>query len=235
MLGQNLQVALRTAPNLSRSGPQNLLSSSSGFPRQEWQTPGTARNRCFICHETNHFLNQCNILDQYIMGGKMARDRYNMITLGNGDHLPANPLNRPWQVLVDEFYANNPHLLPASIQPIPSHTQANFATNFVQINHSDPLRAEEVESASLLHLAMITEVTDEDKPSGYDSLSEDLEPSHIDQLVEVLQARAKEIRNRHKKSDSGKQAPINPSQPDKIQPDKAQLAQPSLPVPEVVI
>src|SRR6266481_10228058 len=110
------------------------------------------------------------------MGGKMARDNYNMITLGNGNCLPPNPLNRPWQVLVDEFYANNPQLLLASIQPIPSHAQANFTANFVQINHSDPLRAEEVESVSLLHLVMITEVTNEDEPSGYDSLSETLNP-----------------------------------------------------------
>jgi len=53
--------------------------------------------------------------------------------------------------------------------------------------------------------------------------------------VEVLQARAKEIRNGQKKSDSGKQAPIKPNRPDEIQPDEARPAQPSLPVPKVVI
>ena len=130
--------------------------------------------------------------------------------LGNGDCIPLNPLNPPWEILVDEFYVNNPHLLPALIQPVPSHVQANFATNFVQINHSTPLRTEEVDSASLLHLAMITEVADEDNLANPNNGSKDLEPDHIKCLVEVLQARAKEMRNGQRKPDLAKHAPGKP-------------------------
>ena len=52
-----------------------------------------------------------------------------------------------------------------------------------------------IESASLLHLVMSTEVMDEDKPASHTDLVEDLKPGHIDHLVEVLQVRVKEIRD----------------------------------------
>ena len=47
----------------------------------------------------------------------------------------------------------------------------------------------------MLYLATIMEVTDEDEPASPTDPAEDLEPGHIDCLVEVLQARAKEIRD----------------------------------------
>ena len=140
----------------------------------------------------------------------MARDGYNKITLGNRDRIPLDPLNQPWQVLVDKFYTNNPHLLPVLIQLVLSHVQANFSTKFVQINHSAPSRMEEVDSASLLHLAMITEVADKDDLANPNDISEDLKPDHIKCLVEVLQARAKEMRNGQRKADLGKHAPAKP-------------------------
>ena len=43
------------------------------------------------------------------------------------------------------------------------------------------------------------EVTDEDELVGFDNLDEEYEPGHINQLVEVLQARAKYIRDSKKK------------------------------------
>ena len=43
------------------------------------------------------------------------------------------------------------------------------------------------------------EVTDEDEMVGVNDLNEEYEPGHINQLVEVLQVRAKDIREGKKK------------------------------------
>ena len=173
----------------------------------------------------------------------MARDAHNMITLGNGDHLPPDPLNRPWQVCVDEFYAKNPHLLPAGLPTghcdPPPHLLTNFASNFIQVSHPDLKEDEDIESASLLHLATITEVTDEDEPPGPTDPAEDLEPGHIDRLVEVLQARVKEIRDGKRRTDTAKTFPnsnrLADNQPDDARPDENRPVRPSLPVPEVAV
>ena len=112
---------------------------------------------------------------------------------------------------MDKFYAKNPHLLPAALptghRDPPPHLPANFASNFVQVSHSDLKEDEDIESASLLHLATITEATDEDEPPGPTDLVEDLEPGHINCLVEVLQARAKEIRDGKRWMDTAKTLP----------------------------
>ena len=173
----------------------------------------------------------------------MARDAHNMIMLGNGDHLPPNPLNQPWQVRVDKFYAKNPHLLPAAL-PVghhdpPPHLLTNFALNSIQVSHPDSKEDEDIESTSLLHFATITEVTDEDEPPSPTDLVEDLEPRHINCLVEVLQARVKEIRDRKRWTDTAKTFPdLNrpaDNQPDNSRPGENRPVRPSLPVPEVAI
>ena len=173
----------------------------------------------------------------------MARDAHNMIMLGNGDHLPPNPLNQPWQVHVDKFYAKNPHLLPAAL-PVghhdpPPHLLTNFALNSIHVSHPDSKEDEDIESTSLLHFATITEVTDEDEPPSPTDLVEDLEPRHINCLVEVLQARAKEIRDGKRWMDTAKTLPnlnrLADNQLDDAQPDESRPVRPSLPVPEVAI
>jgi len=91
-----------------------------------------------------------------------------------------------------------------------------------------------VTSANSLHLATITEVTDEDKlvpVINMDELSDkEYEPGHIDWLVEVLQARAKDIRDSKKKAGPPHQTPAK-----SIQSDENQPLQPSLLVPKVVV
>ena len=144
---------------------------------------------------------------------------------------------------MDEFYAKNPHLLPAGLptghRDPPPHLPTNFASNFVQVSHPDSKEDKDIESASLLHLATIMEVTDEDEPPGPTDPAEDLEPGHINRLVEVLQARAKEIRDSKRWTDTAKTFP-NSNRPADNQPDNARLdenrpVRPSLPVPEVAI
>jgi len=82
--------------------------------------------------------------------------------LGNRDHLPPDPLNRAWKVWVDEFYANNPHLLPPLVQPghhdPPPHIQTNFVANFMEVAQSEPVEHKEAMSENSLHLATIMEV-----------------------------------------------------------------------------
>src|SRR5882724_11536583 len=114
----------------------------------------------------------------------MGQDSNNLITLGNGDCLPPYPLNWAWRVQVDEFYANNPHLLPPLVQPghcnPPPHFQANFAANFIEVSQSKLVKNKEVTSTNSLHLAKIMEVTDEDEMVGLNDLDEEYEPRHID-------------------------------------------------------
>src|SRR5882724_13275815 len=89
-------------------------------------------------------------------------------------------------------------------------------------------------SPNSLHLVTITEVTDEDELVPVidpDKLSDkEYEPGHIDWLVEVLQVRAKDIRDSKKKVGPPHQTPSK-----SIQLDKNQPLQPSLPVPKVVV
>ena len=92
---------------------------------------------------------------------------------------------------MDEYYKNNPHLLPSMQQP--GMAQANFTTNLMQIGPTSPPKIIEPLSASSFHTMMITKVTDEDDLPSPDDSSEDLED--IGRMVEVLQARAKEIRD----------------------------------------
>jgi len=104
----------------------------------------------------------------------------------------------------------------------------------MEVARSELVRHQEATSADSLHLATITEVTNEDElvPNiDLDKLSdEEYEPDHIDQLVEVLQARAKDIRDSKKKVGPPDQTPAK-----SIQPDGNQPLQPSLPVPKVVV
>src|SRR5882724_2307047 len=158
--------------------------------------------------------------------------------LGNGDHLPPDPLSQAWKVWVDEFYTNNPHLLPSLVKSghhnPPPHIQTNFAANFMEVAQSEPVEHKEVMSANSLHLETIMEVTDEDKLVPVidpdEVPDEEYEPGHIDWLVEVLQASAKDIKNSKKKAGPPHQTPAK-----SIQSDENQPLQPSLPVPKVVV
>ena len=114
---------------------------------------------------------------------------------------------------MDEFYANNSQLLPPPVQlghhDPPPHVQANFTANFVEVAQSKPVKQKELVSANSLHLATIMEVTNEDRLVAINDLDKEYEPGHIDQLVEVLQARAKDIRDSKKKMGS---SPPHPGQ-----------------------
>src|SRR5882724_13538715 len=93
----------------------------------------------------------------------------------------------------------------------PTFKTTFFAANFMEVAQSELVEHKEATSADSLHLATITEVTDEDDlvPNiDTDELSdEEYEPDHIDQLVEVLQVRAKDIRDSKKKVGPPDQTP----------------------------
>ena len=86
MLGQNFQAALKSVTHpVQQNFPSGYFPSGpANFPRQDRPRPGSAGNKCFICHNISHFINQCNILSQYTANGKLAR----------GPN-PANPANPP--------------------------------------------------------------------------------------------------------------------------------------------
>src|SRR5882724_1651708 len=80
MFGQNFQAALTSmqsfshppVPNFPAGLIQQLLARPANFPRQDRPRHGVGGSRCFVCHETTHFLGQCDILAQYIANGKMG-------------------------------------------------------------------------------------------------------------------------------------------------------------------
>ena len=88
-------------------------------------------------------------------------------------------------------------------------------------------------STNPVHAATITEITDEDDLPGPEDNSEDLED--IGRMVEVLQVKAKEIRDDRKRANPGKENPPKPGRPADDRMDDIQLMQPTLPVPKVVI
>jgi len=104
----------------------------------------------------------------------------------------------------------------------------------MEVAGSEPVEHNEVKSVNSLHLETIMEVTDEDKLISIinpdEVPDEEYEPGHINQLVEVLQARAKDIRDSKKRVGSPHQTPAK-----SIQSEENQPLQPSLPVPKVVV
>jgi len=100
----------------------------------------------------------------------------------------------------------------------------------VEVAQSEPVKHKEVVSENSLHLATITEVTNKDKLVGINDPDKEYEPGHIDQLVEVLQVGAKDIRDSKKKMCPPHQTPAK-----SIQQDENQPLQPSIPVPKVVV
>ena len=132
---------------------------------------------------------------------------------------------------MDKYYKNNPHLLPFAQQP--GTAQANFAANLVQVGPVSPAKVMRLLSTNPFCATTITEVANEDDLPGLDNSSEDLED--IECMVEVLQVRAKEIRDDRKRTNPGKENLPKPGHPAKDCTDDILLMQPTLPVLKVVI
>jgi len=77
----------------------------------------------------------------------------------------------------------------------------------MEVAQSELVEHKEMTSETSLHLATIMEATDEDKLVTINDLDKEYEPGHIYQLVEVLQARTKDIRDRKKKKGPSHQTP----------------------------
>ena len=71
--------------------------------------------------------------------------------------------------------------------------QANFTANLVQVSPASPAKIMRLPATNPFRAATIAEVTNEDDLPGPDDSSKDLED--IGRMVEVLQVRAKEIRD----------------------------------------
>src|SRR5882724_11552313 len=136
MMGQNLQKAM-TAQMTSCTGPQTFQNGQAGpndYQRQNRPWLGTAGTRCYMCHETAHFLSSCPILAEYTWLGKVSRNMQNLLVLGNGDPIPNDPMNHSWAAQVDNFYSRNPHVL----KDPPPHIQANFVDNLLKVHKKSP-------------------------------------------------------------------------------------------------
>ena len=79
----------------------------------------------------------------------------------------------------------------------PGPAQANFTANLVQVGPVSLEKVMKLPSTNPFCAMTITKVTGENDLPGLDDISEDLED--IGHMVEVLQARAKEIRDDRKR------------------------------------
>ena len=100
----------------------------------------------------------------------------------------------------------------------------------MEVAQSELVEHKEAMPANSLHLVTIMEVTDEDELVSINDPDGEYEPGHINWLVEVLQARAKDIRDGNKRTGPPHQTPVK-----SIQMDENQPLQPSLLVPKVVV
>src|SRR5882724_11433910 len=130
-----------------------------------------------MCHKTAHFLSSCPILAEYTQLGKVSRNTQNLLVLGNGDPIPNDPMNHSWAARVDNFYSRNPHLL----KDPPSHMQANFAANLLEVHRKIPLREEK---SSLF--ARLDSINEEDKELGLLGGKIEEDKLQLDRYIKVL-------------------------------------------------
>src|SRR5882724_1988863 len=98
------------------------ICSQANFQRHDRPQPGTTGTRCYMCHETAHFLSSRPILAEYTFLGKVSRNMQTLLVLSNGDPIPNYLMNHSWASQVNDFYTRNPHLL----RDAPLNIQANF-------------------------------------------------------------------------------------------------------------
>src|SRR5882724_7832212 len=185
MMGQNLQKVMTASQSNSCPGPQGYAHQPAGFPssqRMDHPHPGAARNSCFMCNETAHFLNYCPVLLEYIRLGKASRNtQNNMVMLGNVDLIPSDPTNLLWAAQINEYYARNLHLLPREA------VQAKFLANLLKFCGQGTLK--EDNSSPFTHLESINE---DNETLGLLGAKENPEEAELGRYIEVLQARKKE-------------------------------------------
>src|SRR5882724_6784978 len=134
---------------------QNVPARQADFQRQDRPCTGMAGTRCYMCHDTAHFLSSCPILAEYTQLRKSSRNMQNLLVLGNGDPIANDLMNCSWGAQVNDFYARNPHLL----KDPPPHIQANFVANFLEVHRKSPLRQEN--SCLFTHLDSINREDEE--------------------------------------------------------------------------
>jgi hypothetical protein len=91
--------------------------------------PGDVGLQCFMCHDSSHFLGDCETVNQYIMAGKLKRDSGNLV-MGNSDWIPNNLRGVPWSQRINKYYTRMPQLTrqpqPRFKREQPPHMSANY-------------------------------------------------------------------------------------------------------------
>jgi hypothetical protein len=146
--------------------------------------PGDVGLRCFMCHDSSHFLGDCETVDRYIVAGKLKRDSGNLV-MGNGDQIPNDPRGAPWSQRIDEYYVQMPQLTP----PLPHFEREqppHMSANYFSIKTADD-EAGDIQNAEV-YLEALSKLAEE---------AED--PIAIKRVLKVLQNRVVEGKKRKNK------------------------------------
>ena len=129
--------------------------------------PAGSRPRavCYMCHNPGHFLSNCPVYRQYIEEGRIRRGEDGSIRLINGDRMWNDPNGSAWADRIDEFYKQNPQLVPSNAAspasgPEPANVQSNFISVFA-VPEVTRVEDPEEQNAALLRTqlnGLITEV-----------------------------------------------------------------------------
>jgi len=78
---------------ISSAIPLALYTPAIGNTQYQQQCPwpGDDGHCCSMCHNTSHFLGQCDVVQHYIVVGKIMRDGRNNIVLNHGERIPLDP------------------------------------------------------------------------------------------------------------------------------------------------
>jgi hypothetical protein len=117
--------------------------------------PGVVGSRCFMCHDSSHFLGDCKTVDQHIVAGKLKRDGGNLV-MGNGDQIPNDPRGAPWSQRIDEYYTRMPQPTPPPPhfeREQPLHMSANYFSIKTADDEAGDIQNTEVYLEALSELA----------------------------------------------------------------------------------
>jgi hypothetical protein len=170
--------------------------------------------------------------------GKVKRSPTNQIILANGEGIPYDPMNSPWTRRVDEYYAQNPSLLPKKTptgqKDTPPHLANNFAANLLEVSSRTTYISDSPEASALS--AAVEEVPP--VADGRRGNDEEEDIAAMNRMISVLQTRVKD-KKRGQKKESG--PGIRPSQPipqviitpPAVPPKMGPPAGPKEPIPQV--
>jgi hypothetical protein len=116
--------------------PGQLSSSTSTMPRNDSTNIRPSHSNCNFCGIPGHFLNSCQVVEQYIREGKCRRSPEGRIILPGGGSIPRN-ISGDWiKDRIDEYHKRNTGQIV--IGQLSSNTNASLMYNIVPQSSQTP-------------------------------------------------------------------------------------------------